>query len=116
MSRWVLGELVHGDKKRGLFIDRLEKPPSDVWEMRVTEPIVQARALGFFAEPDALVMMRMHTRGHLGDRHPTQRDNWDEAMDQCWAVWATLFPGEQPLSGVTIHVFVTENVDDFPLK
>jgi hypothetical protein len=116
MSRWVLGELVHGDKKRGLFIDRLERPPPDVWEMRVTEPSVQARVLGFFAEPDALVMMRMHTRKFMGNRHPTRRDQWDETMDQCWATWAKLFPGEQPLSGLTIHEFVTENVDDFPLK
>jgi hypothetical protein len=116
MSRWVLGEHVHGSKKRGLFVDRLEPPPPEVWEMRVTEPIVQGRLLGFFAEPDALVMLRMHTRGYMGDRHPTKRDQWDETMDECRAVWDALFRGEPPLGGATIHEFVTENVDDFPLN
>jgi hypothetical protein len=31
-ARWVSGGLVHGNKRRGHFVDRLEPPPPDVWE------------------------------------------------------------------------------------
>src|SRR5262245_53819111 len=38
LDRWTLGNRVYG-KARGEFLDRLDPPPPDVWEIRVTEPI-----------------------------------------------------------------------------
>ena len=77
MTRWVSGGLVHGNRKRGLFLDRLDPPPNEVWEVRVTEPAIQARLFGRFAEQDTLILNRFHTRQFLGDKGSV---NWSSAM------------------------------------
>lgn len=115
LARWVSGGHVNGNKRRGLFVDRLKPPPPDVWELRITEPIVQARGLGFFAEKDTLVLMRLHTRKFMGDRHPTQEDQWDRTMKECVETWNRLFAGHSVHQGTAIYDFVSENVDDFPI-
>jgi hypothetical protein len=111
LSRWVLGDLVYGDKTRGRFLVMLHPPPPDIWEVRVTEPNVQARILGAFAAPDTLVLMRFHTRGLLGDKGSPE---WNSAMSDCERQWNALFPGFAPFSATSIHEYVTENCDDFP--
>lgn len=115
MARWVLGGRVIGNKRRGLFVDRLDPPPPDIWEIRVTEPIVQARGLGCFAEPDTLVLLRLHTRGFMGNRTPGRVDQWDRTMGECSRVWTQLFPASAPLTGLSIKEFVSENFDEFPI-
>ena len=112
MNRWVLGGLIYGNGKRGLFLDRLEPPPSEVWEIRVIEHIPQARLFGRFPEPDTLVLTAFHTRGHLGKK--TSRA-WIDAMTACVACWERLFPGVAPFSGNTIRDYVSENCHDFPI-
>ena len=78
MTRWVSGERVFGDKRRGLFLDRLDPPPPEVWEIRVTAPRPQARLFGRFAEPDTLILKKFHTRPFLGDKGST---NGNRAMN-----------------------------------
>ena len=112
LTRWVVGGLVYGEQTRGRFLVMLHPPPPDIWEIRVTEPVVQARLLGRFAAPDVLVLMRLHTRSHLGDKGSAE---WNEAMADCVRQWDQLFPGVPPFSGSSIHQYVTENCDDFPL-
>lgn len=112
LTRWATGGRVHGTKKRGTFVDSLDPPPPDIWEVRVTEPSVQTRFLGCFADPDVLVLMRLHTRGHLGKKGSQA---WEEAMQGCASDWATLFPTHAPFSASTIDQYVTENCDDFPV-
>lgn len=112
LTKWAAGGRVHGNTKRGLFVDSLDPPPPDIWEVRVTEPLVQTRFIGCFAEPNTLVLMRLHTRRYLGDKGSQA---WIEAMNGCAADWSKLFPTHTPFSASTIDQYVTENCDDFPV-
>ena len=112
LTRWVSGGLVYGDEKRGRFLFRLEAPPPEVWEVRVTEPTIQARLLGRFAEPDTLILTKFYTRQLLGDKGSAA---WAGAMGECVSTWTGLFGSIAPFSGTTIHEYVTENCDDFPI-
>jgi len=112
LTRWTTGGLVWGDKKKGRFLDRLCPPPPEIWEMRVTEPTVQARLFGRFAEPDTLILTNFHTRSYLGAKGSQA---WIAAMNNCAQVWDALLPNHPPFSGSTIHDYVTENCDDFPI-
>src|SRR5438445_9877249 len=41
MARWVLGQRVYADERgRPCFLKRLDLPPPEIWEIRVTEPRV----------------------------------------------------------------------------
>lgn len=112
LTRWVLGDLVYGDRQRGRFLVRLDEPPPEIWEVRVTEPVVQARLFCRFIEPDTLIFMKFHTRAHLGKKDSTA---WQDAMDACATKWGELFPQRLPFTGAAIHDYVTEKCDDFPL-
>ena len=111
LTRWTSGGLVYGDT-RGRFLFRLEPPPPEIWEVRVTEPVVQARLLGRFAEPDTLVLTKFHTREKLRKRGST---GWNAAMVECERTWQDLFGFEAPHGGAIIHDYVTENCDEFPI-
>jgi len=112
MSRWVLGGLVYGNTRRGLFLDRLEPPPPEVWETRVIELNPQARLFGRFAEWDTLILTVFHTRGYLGKKASRA---WHDAVTACVASWERLFPGMPPFRGRTIHDYVSENCHDYPI-
>jgi hypothetical protein len=113
LTRWASGGLIWGDKKRGRFLDRLCPPPPEIWEIRVTEPVVQARLFGRFAEPDTLILTGFHTRSHLRDKGS---QTWKDAMTNCANAWEGLFSTLPPFSGPDIHAYVTENCDDFPIS
>ncbi len=112
LTRWVTGGLVYGDAKKGRFLCRLAPPPPEIWEIRVTEPSVQGRLLGRFAEPDTLILLSFHTRKYLGSKGSTA---WASAMGSCVNAWNSLFPGLSPFSGSTVHAYVTENCNVFPI-
>jgi len=88
LDRWTVGEKVYG-VKRGEFLDRLEPPPPEVWEIRMTPPRIQARLFGRFAEPDTLILTKFHTRSMLGNRGSP---GWAQAMNHCDQCWDTHFP------------------------
>lgn len=111
LARWTLNQRIVGNARRGLFLDRLDPPPPEIWELRVTEPTVQGRLLGRFAEPDTLIISAMHTRGMLGKRGSA---GWNSAMQRCEATWNQLFQSP-PFTGLDISSYVTENCDDFPI-
>lgn len=111
LDRWTLGDRVYG-KKRGEFLDRLDPPPVEVWEIRVTVPAIQARLFGRFAEPDTVILTKFHTRSHLGKRGSQA---WNLAMSACEDCWDNLFPNHAPFSSPDIHAYVTENCDDYPI-
>jgi len=112
LTRWAAGDYILGNKRRGLFLDRLCPPPADIWEIRVTEPTVQARLFGRFAEPDTLVLTKFYTRQLLGKKGSLA---WQETMTECDEAWKSLF-NEPPFSAETIDKYITENHDDFPLR
>ena len=70
------------------------------------------RLFGRFAEPDTIVGTKFHTREILKRKGSRQ---WREAMETCKNEWNDLFPGIKPFSAATIHEYVTEKCDDFPL-
>lgn len=117
LEKWVRGGLVHGYKDRGMFLKRLDGPPAEIWEVKVTEPVVQSRLLGRFAYADTLVLTHFYTRQLLGPRtvrgKPSRK--WSEAMNKCEATWNQLFPAHPPATGRSIRDFVTENCDDFSI-
>jgi hypothetical protein len=112
LTKWTLGETVYGDRKGGRFLKRLDPPPPEIWEIRLTEPTVQARLFCRFAEPDALILTHMHTRRYLGDRGSPE---WLKSMADCATAWDALFPSSLPFSGKGIADYVTENCNDFPI-
>lgn len=112
LDRWAEGRLVHGNGKRGLFLDRLDPPPPEIWEIRVVEPRPQVRLFGRFAEPDTLILTKFHTRPYLGAKGSAA---WAAAMKQCCDCWDTMFPAPPFIHPHDIRAYVTENCDDFPI-
>lgn len=112
LARWVSGGRVYWHPKSRFMAD-LEPPPPEVWEIRVTEPRTQGRLFGRFVEADTLVLTAFHTRGHLGDRGS---QGWIDAMADCVNQWDAFSPSLPVLSAPSIHSYITENYDDFPIK
>src|SRR3712207_75568 len=77
LTRWVSGGEVY---RR--FLKRLDPPPPEVWEISITEPVVQWRVFCRFAEADTLVATAAHTRQHLGKRGSQA---WQDATGACAA-------------------------------
>lgn len=111
LDAWVTGNRMYGDT-RGRFLFRLDPPPPEIWELRVTEPVVQVRLLCRFAEPDTLIITKMPTRGLLGKKGSQA---WTTAMSDCATVWTELFGNLAPFMATDVHNYVTENCDDFPI-
>lgn len=110
LTRWAAGERVYADGRRKCrFLCRLDPPPPEIWEIRVTEPRPQIRLFGRFLEADTLIITKLHTRNYLGDKGSA---NWNAAMISCRETWQSLF-GEKLFVGNNIHDYVTENCDDF---
>jgi hypothetical protein len=107
---WTLGDQVYGtDEGQCSFLCRLEPPPHEIWDVRVTAPTPQARLFGRLIEPDTLVLTNFHTRDFLGRKGSA---NWTLAMTTCETTWKSLF-GDLLFVGNDIHDYVTENCDDF---
>ena len=116
MTKWVNGERIYGRWKGGVlkcaFLCRLDAPPPEVWEIRVTEPLVRWRIFGRFAAPDTLIVTEMRTRTLLGKRGSS---GWTSAMADCVQAWQALFPNDVPFTANKSREYVTENCDDFEL-
>jgi hypothetical protein len=112
MTHWTAGGLVNAAGGKGRFMRRLDAPPPEIWEIRVTEQDVQSRLFSRFAEPDTLVLTKMHTRTLLGKKGSRE---WKTAMESCESAWAQLFQGITPFVVSSVHDYITENCDDFPL-
>jgi hypothetical protein len=118
MTHWVLGGRIYADDKgNARFLKRLDPPPTEIWEIRVTEPRVQARLFGRFAEPNTVILSRFHSRGVLRNKKKAavKDSEWHAVMTECENTWNSLFSGILPFSGTSIHDYVTENCDDFAI-
>lgn len=115
LDHWVLGRCVWGRESRrifteGRFLKPLRPPPDHIWEIKITEPVVQVRLFGLFIERDMFLVTNFHTRGFLD-----QDDNWTKAMTESADQWSALFGNQKPHVGTTIGDYVSENYDDFPI-
>lgn len=109
-DRWTLGNLIPGGRLRGRFIVPLHPPPPHIWEIKITEPVAQGRAFGRFIEPDTFIVTHLHTRRFLDEN-----DAWLTSMQDCSDIWNALFPTTLPFVGASIHDYIKENCDDFPI-
>lgn len=107
MTRWVSGGWVNS-----AFLCRLEAPPPEIWEIRVTEPTVRARLFGRFAGLDTFILTQMRTRGLLKKKGSAA---WATAMQSCERTWQHLFPNHLPHAGTWMRDYITENFDDYQL-
>jgi hypothetical protein len=109
LERWVTGgrmTIRFSGKKPDGFLAKLDPPPDEVWEFRVTQPTVQVRALGRFSHKDMVVLTHMYTRGVLGKAGSS---TWTQALNDCVSEWDKLFPGLQPHSGTMVSDYISKN-------
>jgi hypothetical protein len=112
LVRWVTGGLVHADELgKPRFLKRLCPPPSEIWEIRVTDPVPQIRLLGRIVEPDTLILTQFHTRTHLDNPN----SGWKTEMPACDSVLAQIFAGEPLMMKTLISDYVTENCHAFKI-
>lgn len=113
LNSWVLGDHIHDNGNGGSgFLKRLEPPPPEIWEIRITEPSIQVRVFGRFADTDTFVATDMLTRTSLGRKGSA---TWKAACKNCETDWDLLFGSNGPHTGVKVKDYVSENCDDFPL-
>lgn len=117
LERWVRGGQIYADNGKGRFLKRLDGPPPEIWEIRVTQPVVNARLFGRFAYASTLILTNFHTRPYLGPKYVKGKPSakWIKAMESCEDSWNNLFPCTPPMAGNTVHAYITENCDDFHL-
>ena len=114
-GRWVTGNLVTvrlGLGNTGAELARLEPPPEEIWEFRITEPVPQLRVFARFAAPDILVATAAVNRDRLGrafSRSQKQNKAWTEAMYGCISEWTRLFGRTEAFRGRVIADYVSEN-------
>lgn len=109
LERWVSDKPMRArlrGKRRGAFLARLDPPPPEVWEFRITEPNVQFRAFARFATADLVIVTHILSRQLLGKFGSAQ---WKSAMFDCVARWDQLFPGQTPFQGNTVYDYITSN-------
>ena len=114
MERWVAGDGVDmslSGPGRETLLARLDSPPADVWEIRVTEPKVHFRIFCQFASRDVLIATHIRTRSSLGAKHRAsgvRSKEWTSAMHACRAACQKLLPPHVALSGDDPSLFVSE--------
>jgi hypothetical protein len=117
MERWVSGgeiPMSMSGSGKGTVLARLDPPPPDMWEFRVTEPRSQFRIFGQFVEKDVFVATHIRSRASLlGTKMRSggkQRSRgWTDAMYDCIKVCQSLIAPYVPLSGNDPAEFVSEN-------
>jgi hypothetical protein len=113
MERWVKGDPMNislGGPGRGSMLARLDPPPSDVWELRVTDPRPQFRIFCQFAGPDILIATSVENRNLLGEkaRGRKRSDAWSKAMYGCTEKCGELLAPFKPFSSDNAADYVTE--------
>lgn len=118
MERWVSGGNIPvsmSGSGRGAILARLDPPPADIWELRITEPNVQFRAFGQFVAKDVLIVTALQPRGTLLTKklrsRRTRSATWTAAMYGCFDVCKKLIAPYLSLSGSDPATFVSENYD-----
>lgn len=80
-----------------------------VFEIKSVRPSPSLRVFVRFAMEDVLVATHYAERPRLGG---WGNKRWRDEVVRSRAIWRALFPSYEPLSGKTIHDFITENVLD----
>lgn len=106
LTRWTLGERIYPE-----YIKRLDPPPPEIWEIRVTAPRPQWRLFCLFPAMDTLIVTRCHSRSLLGRKGSAE---WKRAMTDTAAQWSSLFGTAPPYANGDRSInYIAENRDDF---
>lgn len=112
-DHWTLGRRIWARESGGVytegrFLKPLHPPPPNIWEIKVTEPVVQVRIFGLFIKQDNFLVTSFHTRRFLDEGQ-----NWLDVMNKSSDAWNLLFPTVSPLVGSKIGDYISENYDEF---
>jgi hypothetical protein len=114
LTRWSSGGRIFADdRQKPRFLKELEPPPNDIWEIRVTEPVVQGRLLGAFIERDTLILLKLCTRAMLRNKSSPA---WASVMRECESAWVGIFGSVPRMHAADIGDYVSENYDYFKLE
>lgn len=112
-DEWVGGSLVTSETGgKPSFLKQLDAPPFEVWEIRITAPLPQARAIGRFVSPDSYLVTGVYSRNYLG-RYGSEA--WKSAEQACLERWRLIFGDLDPFHGDSYLSYVTENCNAFRL-
>lgn len=112
-TRWLNGSPLSirlHDRAFQAELARLEPPPEEIWEMRITVPRPQLRVFGRFAERDVFVAMFAINRDRLGrafSANGRKNQSWQGAMYECEAIWNGILGGAEPFRGQSASDYVS---------
>lgn len=101
-----------GGRSGDAELARLEPPPEEIWELRVTRCAPQVRIFCRFAARDTLVALTAWNRDQLGGVNRSRNrpgKSWPEAMYGCLSEWNRLFRGADAFRGRAIGDYVSTN-------
>jgi hypothetical protein len=100
------GELIVSADPRELVcqLKRLEPPPPEIWEMRVSEPSPGIRVFGRFAHKDIFIALLWEDRILLG---PFGSRRWKYFASKCEQDWHKYFPRHNPVEGRSINEYLS---------
>jgi len=116
LEKWVVGGRMAvrlSGKKAGATLARLDEPPPEIWDLRVTQPVCQVRIFCRFAAMDSLIVTHMSTRGLLGNAGSRE---WQKAMAKCLHDWEALFPQIPVFKGSSVNDYISANAEDITSK
>lgn len=114
-NRWVAGQVFVmrlAGSRPDADLARLQPPPDDIWEFRLTQHAPQLRIFTRFAAPDVVVATNAVNRDTLGNasaRAGKKSKAWVEAMYDCETEWKRLFGGAKPYRADRIAGYVSKN-------
>jgi len=111
-THWVLGGLIYASAKKRILKD-LCPPPPEIWELRITEPEPQYRAIGRIVQPDTFIVTDILNRDYLGD---FGSNAWGNAMRDCDEQIQQLNITPAFFVGQKVADYVSKNCQDFPIK
>jgi hypothetical protein len=92
-------------KNKTTYLARLDPLGDEVWEIRSRDPAPGVRVFGRFAECDKFVAFNWGYRKDLGG--PGSREFRFE-INRAKSEWRKLFPTYEPVSGGSLHDYVSE--------
>lgn len=115
-ARGWLEQFVHGDeivarmppsKNVNTLLALLAPAVENVWEFRIGDPRPGIRIFGRFADLDVFVATNWGKREDLDMQSPAKKSEWQNEMVRCKTKWRNLFPTYNPLSGDTLHDYIS---------
>ena len=89
------------------FMKLLDPKADQIWEMRCKDPKPSYRIFGRFSETDVFIATHLSSRTRLKSLGSVE---WGEEVRRCKATWRRLLHPYPPLTGDSIHDYISDNV------